>query len=81
MPETTAVRLEYASPRSTSYRITASPPTTVEVPGESVVTVIRGEMVTADGSHVPPSATIWLGEDGALTSGSSEPFLAVLTLV
>ena len=81
IPETTAVRLEYASPRSTSYRLTASPGTTLDVPGESVVTVVQGELVTADGSHHPAGATLWIAEDSALTSRSAEPLLAIVTLV
>jgi hypothetical protein len=81
IPETTAVRLEYASPRCTSYRITVSPGTTVDIPSESVVTVVHGEITTADGSHHPAGATLWITEDGSLTSRSAEPLLAILTLV
>jgi hypothetical protein len=81
IPETTALLLEYASPRSTSYRLTASPGTTLDVPGESVVTVVRGEITTADGSHHPAGATLWITQDGSLTSRSAEPLLAILTLV
>jgi len=81
IPETTAVRLEYASPRSTSYRITVSPGTTVDIPSESVVTVVHGEITTADGNHHPAGATLWITDDGSLTSRSAEPLLAILTLV
>ena len=80
IPETAEVRLEYASPRSTSYRITASPGTTLDVPGESVITVVKGELVTADGSQHLAGATLWISEDGSLTSRSAEPMIAVLTL-
>ena len=81
IPETTAVLLEYASPRSTSYRLTASPGTTLDVPGESVVTVVHGEITTADGSHHPSGATLWIAEGGSLTSRSAEPLLVIVTLV
>jgi hypothetical protein len=81
IPETTAVLLEYASPRSTSYRLTASPGTTLDVPGESVVTVVHGEITAADGSHHPSGATLWIAEAGSLTSRSAEPLLAIVTLV
>jgi hypothetical protein len=81
IPETTALRLEYASPRSTTYRIAALPGMTVDVPGESVLTVVQGEATVPDGSHHPSGATVWLAEDGPLTSRPAEPLLAILTLV
>jgi hypothetical protein len=81
IPETTALRLEYASPRSTCYRIAALPGTTVDVPGESVLTVVQGDVTAPDGSHRRAGATVWLAEDGPLTSMPSQPLLAVLTLV
>jgi len=79
--ETADVRLEYASPRSTSYRITASPGTTVDVPRESVVTVIGGRLVMATGRQHVAGDTFWVARDAALTPESGEPFLAVMTLV
>jgi hypothetical protein len=81
IPETPALRLEYASPRSTSYRIAALPGTTVHVPGESVLTVVHGQATLQGGSRHEPGATVWVAEDGPLTSQPAEPLLAILTVV
>jgi hypothetical protein len=81
IPETRTVRLEYASPRSTSYRVTARSATTVTVPGESVVTVVTGRLLMATGREHMAGDTFWVAHDEALTPESSAPFLAVVTLV
>lgn len=71
------VRPESASLHSASYRIEAE--ATVEVPGQAVLTVIRGTVAAQLGTIIQAGETRWFAAGVTLTSATDT--LAVLTLV
>lgn len=81
-PEHDGLRLEWASPHSTTYRVSAHHPDApaIKLPADAVLTIVHGEAIAPNGSRLGAGDTGWVQSAGELTPRQI-PLLATITLV